>query len=77
MDSKVLYLYNPVSDDRLKLIPELIKMIECSDWGSWSLYFYNSLKDKYARYVSYQYEIHNYEDTEKEVKGFFEKLNQL
>ncbi|AXV39099.1 MAG: hypothetical protein CIT02_01600 [Methanobacterium sp. BAmetb5] len=75
MDSKVLYLYNPVSDDRLKLIPELIKMVECSDCGSWSLYFYNSLKDKYARYVSYQYEIHDYEDTEKEVEGFFKKLN--
>lgn len=75
MDSKVLYLYNPASDDRLKLIPELVKMVECSDCGSWSMYFYNSLKDKYARYVSYQYEIHDYEDPDKEVEGFFNKLN--
>lgn len=60
MDTKVLYLYNETTDERLKLNPELIKLIQCPECANWSLYFYSSWNDKYIKYVSYQYEVHDH-----------------
>lgn len=60
MDTRILYLYNETTDERLRLNPELIKLIQCSECANWSLYFYNSWSDRNARYLSYQFEIHDY-----------------
>lgn len=60
MDTNQLYLYDPVTDDRLELIPELIRLVECSKCGSWSLYLYNSQTPQGIKYISYQYEVHEY-----------------
>jgi hypothetical protein len=60
MDTKVLYLYNETTDERLKLNPNLIKLTQCSECANWSLYFYNSMNKNDIRYVSYQFEVHDY-----------------
>lgn len=67
MDTKELYLYDPITDERLRLLPELIRLIDCPDCGSLSLYFYNSQTKNGLKYISYQYEVHdhleNFEDS--------------
>ncbi len=63
MDTKQLYLYNTITDERLKLKPELIKLIECPECGNWSLYFYNTTDKKHTKYISYQYEVHEHKTT--------------
>ena len=60
MDTRVLYLYNETSDERLKLNPEFIKLTQCPECANWSLYFYNSMDEDDIRYVSYQYEVHDH-----------------
>jgi type I restriction-modification system DNA methylase subunit len=72
MDSEVLYLHNHVTDERLKLISELIKFIQCPECGNWSVYFYSKLEKDYARYISYQNEIHPYSGSKEEVRNFFD-----
>ena len=67
MDSEVLYLHNPVTDDRLRLIPELIKLINCPECGQWSVYFYNKVEKNRAKYISYQNEIHNHYGSKEEL----------
>lgn len=60
LDTKLLYLYNETTQERLKLNPELIKLIQCPECANWSLYFYNSINENNVKYVSYQYEVHDY-----------------
>lgn len=59
MDTKVLYLYNEITDERLKLNQELIKLIQCPECANWSLYIFNNIDDV-IEYVSYQFEVHDY-----------------
>lgn len=59
MDTKVLYLYNEITEKRLKLNPELIKLIQCPECANWSLYILNNIND-IIKYVSYQFEVHDY-----------------
>lgn len=59
MDSNSLYLYNPITDERLKLKDNFIKFIQCEECSHWSLYIYNKFKNNKAIYVSYQTEQHN------------------
>lgn len=70
MDTEVLYLYDPNSGDRLKLLPELINLYECPICGRWALYLYSKIKGKNAVYKSYQSEPHNKELNNKDVKEF-------
>jgi hypothetical protein len=67
MDTKLLYLYNGTTDERLKLKPELIKLLECPECGNWSLYFFNSLEESYVKYVSYQFEVHDHKAAPKSM----------
>ncbi len=60
LDTKLLYLYNETTQERLKLNPELIKLIQCPECANWSLYLYNSMDDKSVKYVSYQFEVHDH-----------------
>jgi hypothetical protein len=66
LDTKVLYLYNELTDERLKLNPNLIKLTQCPECANWSLYFYNSM-DEDIRYVSYQFEVHDYKNPAKSL----------
>lgn len=75
MDTKVLYLYNPVTDDRLMLCPELINLIQCEECGNWSLYFYNSLNGFNTHYISYQYEIHEHTDPREAIERFLNVID--
>ena len=59
MDTKELYFYDPVTDDRLRLLPELIRLIDCPGCGRLSLYFYNSQTTNGLKYISYQDEPHD------------------
>lgn len=59
MDSKSLYLYNPSTNERLKLKSELIKFQQCPECSLWSFYIYNKVKHKKAIYRSYQTEQHD------------------
>lgn len=70
MDSNILYLYDHVKDERLKLIPELINLHHCPDCDKYSLYFYSKLTDKNAKYTSYQKEIHNFFAPNDPIKQF-------
>ena len=74
MDSDVLYLYNRVTDERLKLIPELIKLINCPECGNWSVYFYSKLEGNEAKYISFQNEIHPYSCEGEDLRIFFENM---
>jgi len=67
MNSKALYLYNRVTDERLELMPELIKLIQCDECGLWSVYFYSKIKKDRAKYISYQNEIHNHYGSKEEL----------
>lgn len=63
LNTESLYLYNsalPASKNRLELLPEFIKLIQCESCGHWSIYFYNKADKNKAHYVSYQNEIHEY-----------------
>lgn len=60
MDSKSLYLYNPETDERLKLKKEFIKLVQCPECGHWSLFIYNKIKKNKAIYSCYQTEQHDY-----------------
>lgn len=68
MDTKILYLYNDITEERLKLNPELIKLIQCPECGNWSLYFFNSIGKDYIKYISYQFEIHDHKMPWKNVQ---------
>ena len=59
MDTKELYFYDPSTDDCLRLLPELIKLIDCPGCGRLSLYFYNSQNKNGIKYISYQDEPHD------------------
>ena len=74
MDSDVLYLYNRVTDERLKLIPELIKLINCPKCGNWSVYFYSKLEGNKAKYISFQNEIHPHSCKGEDLRNFFENM---
>lgn len=63
MDTKQLYFYDPVTEDRLRLLPELIRLIDCPGCGRLSLYFYNSQTKNGLKYISFQDEPHD--QTEK------------
>lgn len=75
MDTKVLYLYNPITDDRLMLYPELVNLIQCVECGNWSLYFYNSINESNAKYISYQYEIHEHNDSREALGKFLDIID--
>ena len=60
MDTESLYLYDTISHARLKLLPELIKLIQCEKCAHWSVYLFSKVEKDKARYVSYQNEIHDY-----------------
>ncbi len=62
MDTHELYLYDPVTDDRLNIIPELLKLIHCPKCGNCSLYIFNRYKKDELNYISYQYEVHEYKE---------------
>lgn len=68
LDTKVLYLYDKTTDERLKLNPELIKLIPCPECGNWSLYFFNCSEKNYNKYISYQFEVHDYKTTPKSIE---------
>lgn len=74
MDTHELYLYDPVTDDRLKIIPELIRLIHCPKCGTCSLYIYNRYKNDELNYISYQYEVHEYKE---ECKSSFKCIGDL
>ena len=74
LDTKVLYLYNDITHERLKLNPELIKLISCPECGNWSLYFFNCLEKNYVRYISYQFEVHDYKAQQKSIEEIFSPL---
>jgi hypothetical protein len=57
---------------RLKLIPGLIKLINCKECGQWSVYFYNKLEKDYPKYISYQNEIHDYSGSKEDLLEFFD-----
>jgi len=71
MDTEALYLLEPSSHSRLKLLPELIKLIQCESCGNWSIYFYNKMDKNKVRYVSYQNEMHDYSGTREGILGLF------
>lgn len=64
MDRKSIYLYNPTTEERLKLKGDLIKLIQCKECTLWSLYIYNKInktkKRSTAIYKSYQTEQHDH-----------------
>lgn len=68
LDTKVLYLYNETTHERLKLNPELIKLVQCPDCGNWSLYFFNSLSKSHVKYVSYQFEVHDHKTPPRTIE---------
>lgn len=68
LDTKVLYLHNDITDERLKLNPELIKLVQCPECGNWSLYFFNSIAKNNVKYVSYQFEMHDYKSPPKSIE---------
>lgn len=69
-----LYIYDPVSEDRLKLILELLKLINYPECGTQSLYIYNSLINQELKYTSYQYEVHDYKE---KIQGPFKFIGDL
>lgn len=74
MDTHELYLYDPVTDDRLKIIPELLRLIHCPKCGTCSLYIYNRYKNGELNYISYQYEVHEYKEECKSSLKFIGDL---
>jgi len=71
MDTRTLYLFDKVTHQRLKLNTDLLNLRECQECGGWALYFYNKLEEDYAKYISYQYEPHDYRDEDKTVERLF------
>ncbi|MBD2161592.1 N-6 DNA methylase [Limnothrix sp. FACHB-1083] len=62
VNTESLYLFNLISKERLELISDFIKLIQCPKCGHWSIYFYsktNSSKTK-ADYINFDNEIHDY-----------------
>ena len=74
LDTKVLYLYNEVTHERLKLNPDLIKLVSCPECGNWSLYFFNCMEKKYVKYISYQFEVHDYKTQPKSIEEILSAL---
>lgn len=74
MDTNELYLYDPVTDDRLKIIPELLRLIHCPKCGTWSLYIYNRYRNDDLNYISYQYEVHEHKE---ECEGSFKCIGDI
>lgn len=72
MDTKALYLYDPNSDQRIKLKDELIRLEECNKCGRISLYIFNKLSinelSTLNTYISYQDEIHPFYNTDTKLK---------
>ena len=68
MDTDVLYIYSPSNEQRLKLKTEFIRLIECKHCGKYSLYIYNRLNRDSTHYISYQDEIHSYDDPKNPMK---------
>ena len=60
MDTEVLHLFDPASDTRMKLNPDLIKLVQCEHCGNWSVYFFSKMDGNKAKYRSFQTEIHDY-----------------
>jgi hypothetical protein len=60
MDTNVLYMYNPESLERLRLLPELFRLVQCNHCNQWSLYIYNKIEKNSANYISYQGDVHPY-----------------
>ena len=67
-DTKVLYLYDDSTDERLKLNPELIKLVACPECGKWSFYFFNCIEKDSVKYVSYQFELHDHKTPLKSIE---------
>jgi len=72
MESNALYLYNSITDERLKLKKEFIKLTQCPECGLWSLYIYNKVKNNKAVYRSYQTEQHDLKIPNVTLEGLFE-----
>jgi hypothetical protein len=60
MNTERLYLLDPTTMQRLELMDEMIKLVQCEKCGHWSVFFYGKADMKKADYVSYQNEIHDY-----------------
>jgi hypothetical protein len=56
-----LYLFNPATNEFLRLKDNLIKFVQCTQCMQWSLFVYNRFDDKNNRatYISYQSEQHD------------------
>jgi hypothetical protein len=73
MDTEALYLFEPSSQARLKLLPELTKCIQCDRCGNWSIYFYSKMEKDIVRYVSYQNEMHDYVGKREGILNLFKR----
>ena len=72
MDTNSLYLYNPYTDERLKLKNNFIKLVQCEECSLWSLYIYNKIKNNKAIYRSYQSEQHDLKIQDISLEDIFE-----
>lgn len=72
LETDMLYLYDSVSDDRLLLNPNLIKLVKCRVCGNWSVYIYDKFVNKKAIYKSYQVELHPYEEEAESLEDLLE-----
>jgi hypothetical protein len=71
LDTRSLYLYNPVTNARLKFLPEFVKLIECPMCKNWSIYFYNNMDGESASYKCFQTEAHSHSE---QIKGVLIKI---
>jgi len=60
MNTDRLYLVGHGRLDRLELMDELVKLVQCEHCGNWSVFFFSKADGKKANYISYQNEIHDY-----------------
>jgi hypothetical protein len=60
MNTDRLYLAGTGRLDRLELMHELVKLVQCEHCGHWSVFFFSKTDSKRADYISYQNEIHGY-----------------
>lgn len=74
MESDTLYLYDPITQNRLAIIPELVRMIECEQCGNNSVYFFSKIVNKRAEYTSYFNEIHSYNS---EITGLLNEFKTV
>lgn len=60
MNTDRLYLVGAGRLDRVELLNEFVKLVQCEKCGHWSIFFFSKTDTKRAGYISYQNEIHDY-----------------